>query len=214
MFWKKKVEENAVGDDEFEDLLKDVPQKEEEAPVYPVKVEEKGELKKVEKHRGLSFRDKLRISKNPTTTFLVTMIMGNGSCEHFVVEPDRLGFFKRKDRKYHINLKNVIWDANENNNRLFFHEHYVEPLDITDTRVDETESDRLIAYVTPENLDGIIRAESLRLIAEGPNLQWWVRLAAFCSIAVLVLLAIILIIMIAQSGIFQYMSSSMRGQIV
>ena len=163
------------------------------------------------KHQGLKTGDKLKLDKNPTTTYLVTMIFGNGSCEHLVSEPDILGFFKHRKKKYHINQKNCIWDSNENNNRLFFHENYVEPLEIKEIITSENEN-RMIAYVTPENVDGVIKMESVRLIAEGPDLQKWVKIGTFVSIAVLCLLLIIVIIFVAQSGIFQQIGASLQGR--
>lgn len=170
-----------------------------------------GKVTMATKHQGLKYGDKFKLDRKPTTTYLATMIFGNGSCEHLVVEPDILGFFKFKKQKYHINQKNCIWDANENTNRLFFHENYVEPLEIKEVQVSECEN-RMIAHITPENIDAVIKNESLRLIAEGPDLQKWVRISVFVSIAVLVLLLIICIVFLAQSGIFQQISGSLQGR--
>ena len=168
-------------------------------------------VKVLDKHHGLKGKDKRKLAGRPTTTYIVTMIFGNGSCKHFVVEPDKLGFFTYLKKKYHLNQKNCIWDANNNTNRFYFHENYVEPVEFKEINVELTDETRMITSVTPENIDGVIKMESLRLIAEGPDLQRWVKIGVFVSIGVAVLLGIILIIFLAQSGIFQQMSGAIRG---
>jgi len=170
------------------------------------------EIKVGEKHKGFNWREKNKLDKNPTKVYLITMIYGNGSCSHFVGEPDVIGFVKHRGKKYHINQKLCVWDANENNNRVYFHENFVEPLEIKEIQVDGVaDSKNYMVYVTPDNVNAVIRMESVRLIAEGPDLQKWLRITTFVSIAVLAILVIILIVFIAQSGIFQQITGSLIG---
>ena len=172
------------------------------------------EIKVVEKHKGFSWKEKNKLDKNPTRVYLITMIYGNGSCSHFVGEPNLNGMIKHRKKMYHINQKLCVWDANENNNRVYFHENYVEPLEIKEVQApssEEATDGKYINYVTPDNVSAVIRMESVRLIAEGPDLQKWLRITTFVSVAVLAILVIILIVFIAQSGIFQQITGSIMG---
>lgn len=179
-------------------------------PSVPI---EPKELVAVDKHRGFAWREKSKLDKNPTKVYLVTMIFGNGSCQHFVGEPNVTGFVKHRKKLYHINQKLCVWDANENNNRVYFHENYVEPLEIKEVKIEGQEGASYMTYVTPDNVGAVIRMESVRLIAEGPDLQKWLRICTFVSIATLGILIIIMIVFMAQSGIFQHLSQSIQGQV-
>jgi hypothetical protein len=199
---------------EMESLLKEVPKELPDLPPaqIPTKVDDQ-EIVAVAKHQGLKWGFKRKLKKNPTKSYLITMIYGNSSCNHFVGIPNANGFIKHRKKLYHINQKLCVWDANENNNRVYFHENYVEPLEIKEVTVDGAESPSYMTYVTPENVGPVIRMESVRLIAEGPDLQKWLRITTFVSIAVLCILVIILIVFIAQSGIFAQLSQGLRGAV-
>lgn len=186
-------------------------------PIKSTKTQEEvPEIRLVNKHKGFNQKEKKQLDKNPTRVYLITMIYGNGSCSHFVGEPNSLGFVKHRNKSYHINQKLCVWDANENNNRVYFHENYVEPLEIKEVKIEGIDGEasgtsNYLVYVTPDNVNAVIRMESVRLIAEGPDLQKWLRITAFVSISVLAILIIILIVFIAQSGIFQQLTGSIMG---
>jgi hypothetical protein len=223
MFWNKKTShENKKIDAEVEKLIAEtelptppVPSKkiiearDELVPTsMPITVEE-GSAKIAEKQRGLSWKQKMKLSRSPTKTYLVTMFYGNGSCEHFVVETTSHFFSHGKNKKYHINKTLCQWDANENTYHLYYHEDQAEPLEFKQIHVNET-TDTMMASVTPENLDSVIKMEFVRLIAEGPELGKMMRIMLFLGIATLGLLLIITIIFIVQSGALQAITQNIQ----
>lgn len=175
----------------------------------PVVDDGNGKSKRAEQQRGLSFGDKMKLNRNPLTTYLITMYYGNATCEHFVLECNS-NFMTHRKKKYHLDKTQAVWDANEKSNRLFYHENFVEPLQFK-TIITETGEDEAYVAVTPENLEPIIKMEFVRLIAEGPELSKMVKIVMFLCIAILGLLLIIVIIFIAQSGIFQQLGAQLQG---
>ena len=226
MFWNKKTsQENKKINEEVEKLIaeaelptppippalsKEIAEvRDELLPTsVPITVED-GSAKVAEKHQGLSWRQKIKLSRSPTKTYLVTMFYGNGSCEHFVVETTSHFFSHGKNKKYHINKTLCLWDANENTYHLYYHEDQVEPLGFKLIHVEEG-TDTMMASVTPENLDSVIKMEFVRLIAEGPELGKMMRIMLFLGIATLGLLLIITIIFIVQSGALQAITQNIQ----
>jgi hypothetical protein len=181
-----------------------------EIPNFHIPIVEDGKVKVAKKHSGLKFWQKVKLNRNPLTTYLVTMIYGNATVEHFVLETSSNFFTHGKKLKYHLNKTKCLWDSNEKQNRLYYHVDCVEPLEFQEIHK-ITGLNEAYASITPQNLEPIIKMEFVRLIAEGPELSRMVKICLFLLIAVLGLLIIIVIIFIAQSGIFQQMASGLKG---
>jgi hypothetical protein len=146
--------------------------------------------------------------KNQFTAYPITMFYGNGTMEHFVVESGSRFFTHSKDKKYHLDTNKVIWDVFSHENRLFYHENSVEPIEFK--TIQTSEGDQTFAAVTPQNLAAIIRMEFVRIFTEN-ELDRLIRYCLYVGLACLGILIIMVIVMVAQSGLFQQMSQAVQG---
>ena len=179
-------------------------------PNFEIPTVDDGKVKFAKKHAGLGFWKKMKLNRNPLTSYLITMIYPNGTVEHFVLETNSNFFKHGKKRQYHLNKTKCLWDSNEKQNRLYYHFDCVEPLEFLEIK-SEVGLNEAYASITPQNLEPVIKMEFVRLIAEGPELSRMVKIVLFLCIAILGLLLIIVIVLVAQSGIFQQMASGLKG---
>jgi hypothetical protein len=149
--------------------------------------------------------------KNQFTAYPITMFYGNGTMEHFVVESGSQFFIHGKDKKYHLDTNKVIWDVFTHENRLFYHENSVEPIEFK--TIHTSEGDQTFAAVTPQNLAAIIRMEFVRIFTEN-ELDRLIRYCLYVGLACLGILIIIVIVMVAQSGMFQQLGATIKGTAV
>jgi hypothetical protein len=152
---------------------------------------------------GLGWRERMKLSKNPLTTYFVSMIHGNGSFDTFIIDTDQK-LFEYNKKWYHLNIKKMLYDANEKTGRLIYHEDYVEPLE--PKQIKELGNPAFFA-VTPENIAGVIKAECVRLLSES-DIMNWLKLNTWILIGVGGAILIILLIQIAP--IFAQIGASLK----
>jgi hypothetical protein len=156
-----------------------------------------GSVQKEKKHFGLNFWQKKDLTGNPATSYLITMLHGNGTLDHFVVKTANNCFFYKKNY-YHLNKLQAWYDINNNQTRMLYHENYVEPLD---TKV-YIEGDRAWLKVTPEMLKPFVEMEYVKVLTESDALSKWLKVAVYLMIANLLFTAIMAISALIQTGVF------------
>lgn len=182
----------------------------ERIPNYQLPVLEEGKATFQKQEAGIGWKQKMTLRRNPTSTYLITMFFGNGTCEHFVLKTTSLFFRHGKNKDtYHLNKTQGIYDVNEKQHRFFYHEDFAEPLQFK-TIVKEG-GNEAYAFITPENLEPYINMEYVKVLAKLPEITKWLKILIFLSIAILCLLVIIVIVFIAQSGIFQQLGAQLQG---
>jgi hypothetical protein len=165
-----------------------------------------GSVTKPKKLFEFGWCQKRDLNKNPTTTFIATMLYGNGTCDHFVIKTKEQIFYW-KNRYYHLNKNKVFYDVNCKQNRLFYYEDYVEPLD---TNI-YAEGDKAFLKITPSNLKSVFEMEYVKVISQSQQLTKWIKIAVYLIIANLFFTGIMVLIMIVQSGIFSKLSLAAGG---
>ncbi len=168
---------------------------------------EDGRVKMVEKGGGFNWRQKLRLGKNPTTTYVVTILFGNATCEHYIIETQK-NYFEINKRRYHLNKVLAFYDVNFHQDRLIYFEDYVEPIEPSKVHI---EGDKAFLTITPDNMKEVLEMEYVTVLSKSAELTKWLKILIFLTIASLGLALINTIIFIAQSGILQNISRGVTG---
>lgn len=180
-----------IGIEDYEKLLKDLENL--EIPKVPIT-----QPKMVKRNAKIRIKDKFRLVTKPTKTFLATMLFGNGTIKHFIVD-SKDDFFKYDKKKYHLNKDDSWYDVNFHQSRLFYYEDYVEPL----TKSIHCEGDTAYLKVTPRNVEPMLEQEFIKVLAESQQLTKWIKMCIFILIIVLGLSFINTLVFLLQSGILK-----------
>lgn len=157
-----------------------------------------GKAKKAKKGEGFSFWKKRKLGSNPTSTFMLTFMYGNGTLKHLVLE-GKGNVFTLNKRKYHLAKEKSWYDVNNHQNRLFYYEDYPEPLN----RSVFIDGDKRFLSITPDNLQDVMGMEYVKVLSQSQQLSKWLKIAVFLMIANLGLTLINTLIFVLQSGILK-----------
>lgn len=157
-----------------------------------------GKVKKTERGDGFGFMQKRKMDGSPTSIYLITMLFGNGTMKHLVIE-GKGNIFTYNKRKYHLNKALCWYDVNYHQNRLLFFEDYVEPLNNKLHCV----GDRRFLSVTPDNIQEMLEMEYVKVLAQSQQLSRWLKIAVFLMIANLAISGINTLVFILQSGVLR-----------
>lgn len=155
-----------------------------------------GKVKPVKRGDGYKFFSKRKMNTNPTTTYLITMLFGNGTMKHLVLEGKGFVFTYNK-RKYHLNKTLSWYDVNHHQNRLMYYEDYAEPLN----RAIHCDGDKKYLSITPDNITDVMAMEYVKVLSQSQQLSKWLKIAVFLMIANLALSFLNTLIFVLQSGI-------------
>jgi len=165
-----------------------------------------GTARRVATGEGMNWKDKGKLQKNPTSTYVVTMLFGNATCEHYVIDTSD-NFFVINKKRYHLNKLLGWYDVNFHQNRLIFYEDYVEPIE---PRI-KIEGDKAYLYITPSNMKQVMEMEYVKILSQSAELTKWLKILIFICIGILALSLINTIVFIAQSGVFQGIMKGVKG---
>lgn len=155
-----------------------------------------GKVKKAKRGDGFGFLQQRKMNASPTSTYLVSILFGNGTIKHIVLE-GKGNIFTYNKRKYHLNKSQSWYDVNHHQNRLIYYEDYAEPLN----RQIYVDGDRRYLSITPDNMQEVMAMEYVKVLSQSQQLSKWLKIAVFLMIANLALTFINTLIFVLQSGI-------------
>jgi hypothetical protein len=177
-----------------------------EVPNYHLPQVEDGSVTPVKVGQNMSRGDNLKLAKNPTSSYVITMLFGNGTMEHYVIETKE-NFFILNKKRYHLNKTLGWYDVNFKNNRLIYFEEYVEPIE----HGVKFDGDKTFLYITPSNMQPVMEMEYVKILSQSAELTKWLKILIFIGIASLCLMLINTIIFVVQSGILQSLMKGVKG---
>lgn len=132
----------------------------------------KGTVKTLEKKKGLSFIDKIKLFFKQDNAFFITMFNNNNTVGHFIITTKDRTFTYKKD-EYQLIPEKARYDLNHKQEHLFYHEGYFAPIDKSIIQ----EGDSAFFSVTPENAKPLIEMEYVRILATANELNRWLKFA-------------------------------------
>jgi hypothetical protein len=118
----------------------------------------------------LGFWELRKLNKNPTTSYLVTMLYNNASTANFIISTSQAYFSDLNKKKYHIDKDRVWFDTNDKISRLFYQEDFFEPIN----HEIKTEGEEQYLSVTPQNVENLIKQEFIKNITN-LDITTWVK---------------------------------------
>ena len=133
----------------------------------PVPVPAAEPLREVKKHSGLKWRDKWKMRKRPSLSFLVTIIHSNGTSKTFIVATDEETFTYGK-RHYYLRFEDNVFDLSHGQYHLFYHEDHAVPLQVDVEMIEDPDApkgkERAFWAVRPHNLKPVIDMEYVKAL--------------------------------------------------
>ncbi len=157
----------------------------------------------IEKGAGFGFFKKMKMYRNPSITYLITMLYGNGTMKHFIILTTK-DMFTLNKKKYHLNKNEGWYDINFHQHRLMYHVDYVEPIN----KELKIEGDKAYMSLNPENIEPVLSMEYIKVLSQSQTLTKWIKMVLLFVVIILALNFINVIVFVLQSGIFKGLMSS------
>lgn len=124
----------------------------------------------------VSWREKLKLNRNPSKTFFVTMMYNNGTCKTFVMKGEG-NYFTHSKKTYYIDYEESWFNLTQNQYFLLYNENYAVPIN----REVQPNGDEAFFNVTPSNLKEVVKMEYIKVLAQSQELSKWLRLSLLIS---------------------------------
>ena len=116
-------------------------------------------FKKKERFLRFPFRDRWKLDKTPTESYIVTMLFSNGTLKTFVIKTTK-PYFKMKDKTYAIIYEECYFDISLNQFHLYYSEGHPIPIN---REIQQVGSENFFT-VTPENLEPLIKQQYVKAL--------------------------------------------------
>lgn len=138
---------------------------------------------------NLSIKDKFILDRNPTETFLITMLFSNGTSKEFVIKTNKRTFIFAK-KMYYLFYEEAYFNISSNQYQLIFHETCTCPIN----REIILDGDEGYFVNTPENMKDLLSMEYAKALVktDGDKMN-------FLLIGVVIVI-VILVIMMFRGG--------------
>jgi len=136
-----------------------------------------GTVREVKKREKLGLMDKFRLSRNPSTAYLVTMMFSNGTSKQWVVATTEETFTYRK-RTYNLFYENSWFDLSFNMYRLYFFDDHSVPLE----REIIKKGDQAWWSVKPENLKDLVKMEYVKTLAQSHEISKYLKMSLLVAV--------------------------------
>ena len=144
-----------------------------------------GTVEEIEPKKGLTFRDKLKLKKNPETAFLITMRFSNGTRATWIIKTDD-EVFEYKKRMYYLRYEDAFLDMSHDLYHIDYFDDHPTPIsrEVIKKIDNNAPKGKEQAYftVTPSNLKPLIKMEYVKALAESHELTKFLKLALFFGI--------------------------------
>ncbi len=131
-----------------------------------------------------SFWKRSKLKSKPDTSYIITMLFGNGTLKTFVVIPKN-NTFKMKKKLYYIVYEECFFDLTNSQYHLFYEEQYCTPIN---REVIADDKDPYFA-ITPSSLKSLIKFEYVKTLASAHITAInWVLYAAIAAGAIILLI--------------------------
>lgn len=176
----------------------------EEALKEPAVKHNTNKVTEIKKGKGLTWRQKRNLYKDPAFTHLATMMYNNRTCRTIIIKGFSPYFIHNK-KGYLIYKPASFYDINQNQSHLYYAEGYIMPIESLKIIGGEEVS----FAIHPDNFREIWESQELKIVLTAKSIKKW--LFYLILITGFTAFAIILLVLIAGAPIVMKLFASGGG---